>query len=276
VSNFHRARYRIGALLWMLFVSAAAHAVPSLQLTILDGYYDGCVSADGETTCASASSFKLVALSSELGSFYVSGAVYPQLAVDELGPYGSFAFDGTATDVTADMVFGAPPLEEDPIWESSDLQKHGIFSTYYTQWQFDFVATQRVKEFNAQTITPSSSQFDEWVAAANADSNLGALYFVVFDVDVTNLSEDILIHFDLFDAWMEQGRGQNKTLVPCPATAPLGDCIVLNNAPFSKDAQSGYGEGGGSPPSNIPEPTSLALLGIGLLGVGLAKRRQSC
>lgn len=38
---------------------------------------------------------------------------------------------------------------------------------------------------------------------------------------------------------------------------------------------AGNGDDGGTPPSQIPEPGVLMLLGAGLLGLGLGRRRQT-
>jgi len=66
-------------------------------------------------------------------------------------------------------------------------------------------------------------------------------YYMAFNVDTTNLAEGYLIHFDLFD---------------------INDGSIF--APFSKDAGT-----------RVPEPGTLVLLGIGMLGVGVYRRKMS-
>lgn len=63
------------------------------------------------------------------------------------------------------------------------------------------------------------------------------------------------VHFDLFNS-IQAANG-----------------VKAINAPFSHDATGGGGGGGGG--NFIPEPGSVALLGIALLGVGAVVRRRS-
>ncbi|MBN1382054.1 MAG: PEP-CTERM sorting domain-containing protein [Deltaproteobacteria bacterium] len=68
------------------------------------------------------------------------------------------------------------------------------------------------------------------------------MYYAAFDVNTTSLSNDVSIHFDLFND--------------------------ATNAPFSHDAQS-------DPPGQVAEPAALVLLGLGMIGlVGFRKRLQ--
>lgn len=80
----------------------------------------------------------------------------------------------------------------------------------------------------------------------------GLLYAYTIDTTAfTALGEGISWHFDLYGI---QG----------------GDKAVF--APFSHDAG---GTEGPPPVVSVPAPTTLLLLGVGLLGLGLARRRQS-
>ena len=77
------------------------------------------------------------------------------------------------------------------------------------------------------------------------------LYYREFAVDVSGLLPGFGIHFDLYDTYLKNG-----------------DTDIGNFAPFSHDA-------GTIAQSNVPEPSILILLGLGLAGFGLRRRARS-
>ena len=148
------------ALVWL---PQSAQAVPLLQLDIQDGWYD----FGTQTIIASANPFMLYAVATPNGegqganytlerllseTFYISLAVVPQV-----GPVGanlgSFTVNGDQIDVTAEMTYGVPPIEEYAAlqgFDRGDLQGHGIYPTYFTQFAFQFTDTPatRVNTYN--------------------------------------------------------------------------------------------------------------------------------
>ncbi len=238
---------------FVVAVAPSVLAVPTLQLTIEGGDYANCVSVDNQTTCATSDPFNLVALLNPEGvgnpttypipdpnTFRISAALIPKVAEETPAPdLGSITFDGFTVAVAGDMTFGTPPVE------TEDLQTHGIFETYYWEYDFGFNSDSTTGVFNAQDDAPINAVTDTNCAPEKEVCG----YFRSFEVSIGSLPEGYGIHFDLYQ--VDSSRN------------------VIDFAPFSKDAQSGSSGGGsngggGSSGGSIPEPGSpLALMALG-------------
>jgi PEP-CTERM motif-containing protein len=240
-----------------LFGQSAA-AAPILQLDIAGGRYDDST----KTIVGTSNPFVLTAvltpppgttqaqIDRALGeTFYISAAVSPQYG-PEGGNLGSFMFAGSQVNVTQDMVYGKPPIEqvaELQGFDSGDLQGHDVYPTYFTEFAFRFSPLSRALEYDSALapggLTPSAA---------------GSAYYASFAVDTRLLDPKFTVHFDLYNT-VARNCGLNTVLPGCV------DIDVNYWAPFTHDAQS--------PP--VPEPASMLLLGTGLGAAALRRRRRA-
>ena len=267
-----RTRTLIAGVLALAF-AGAAHALPTLQLGILNGSYVG---DKDETVYAptGTNAFTLYAyltpgngakpddVTQLLGATYaLSMAVTPKTTVDGAS-LGTFVFAGETINVTADMTYGTPPLENtlgDQFHDAGDLG-HEIFDTHFVERTFKFSAAQQTSSFDTQSKP-----------GKNPTTAVGSgMYYVGFAIDVTMLSKSASIHFDLYDTKLIETCKKKQGVEVCTES----DIDINLFAPYSHDAQSGNGGDGVILPSAaVPEPGSLALIGLGLFGLASLRRR---
>jgi protein with PEP-CTERM/exosortase system signal len=213
-------------------------SLPVLQLDIQGGAFVG---GSDETTYANSDHFELYALltpkkaASLSAQYFISAAIVPNPGQFVPADFGSFTINGITFSSSSGMQFGNPPVDA----LSADLPGHGIFNTWYGEVGFTFSAANRLTQYNVQ---------DDPYDPESRFSPSGTTYYQAFTIDVSNLSPDYSVHFDLYDP---------------------GTPIV--KAPFSHDAQSGFGGGGGR---SVPDGGgTFALLGAGLTGlVGFSRK----
>lgn len=226
--------------------SMLASAVPTLQLGIVGGTYNSAT----QTIVSSGPNFALYAFlqpnsSNTIGdTYYLSMALTPQ--VTTAGSLGSFTVNGNTINATSDMTYGTPPIDTLFVGrDAGDLAPHSIFPTYFRELGFGFSSSNQTGVFNTQ-------DHPSW----GPQSGVG-MYFQRFDINTSNLASGYAIHFDLYNTMLcINGRGN------CGGT---GDIDITQFAPFSHDAESA---------SSVPEPGTMLLLGLGLLGVGFARKNR--
>lgn len=229
--------------LFIILTNIPASAIPTLQLDILDGTYD----YSSKTIIAPGESFTLYAYlipnrrNSVNDDYYISAAIVPKTGPAHYN-LGSFVFGSSTISVTSDMTYGVPPLETIVAlqgWDAGDLPKHGIYPTYFSEFEFNFNNNSQISPYNTKERAKSGGSFP---------TSGSGMYYVTFSVDTSGLNSDYVVHFDLYNTKIKSN----------------GDIDVTQFAPFSHDAQS----------TQVPEPSSLVLLGSGLIGFAIWRRKR--
>lgn len=228
-----------------LLVAGRADAYPLLQLDILGGYYDQAT----QTVIADGQEFTLVALLSPRAdaspadiaafladTYYISAALSP-----DPGPahtqVGSFRWNGTNYDVTGDMTYGTPPLEDlSADLDMGDMQDHGIYPTHFREFSFRF-------DENNRTIGYDTADHRGGLMPTTETANVS--YFATFNIQ-TSIAAPNVLHFDLYSSFVNKCRNEGL----CDM-----DEDIEYWAPPRNDAES----------QRVAEPQSMLVMSAGLL-----------
>ncbi len=244
------------SLVAMALTGQAAWAVPVLQLDIAGGTYDH----SSDTIVTGAEDFQVDAVLTPGGNwdcgdlsdktlrwfldqtFYLSIALEPKAPLSAGGDLGSFTVNGVTIDVTTDMVYGNPPIENASLFQprdSGDLPRHDIFPTYFTEIPFKFDPSLTTAIYNTADdpggLTPGGT----------------GGYYIPFQIGSSTIDGFYDLHFDLYNEVVRNAKCSTDT-----------DVGIF--APFSHDAET----------KKVPEPGVLPLLVMGLAGLTLFSRRR--
>ena len=238
-----------------VFLSSQAMATPRLQLDFgtdnveYDSGTDTILTSDSTFTLRSflnPNEAKQTVAEAAAGTYRVSVALSPQSAPGSVIPsFGSFTVGGNTYDGSSSWLYGTPPAEFHT--NGQDLADHGVFETHYLEFGISFDVNNDIDLYNtqerAESADPSIYGTDLLTDAADK------MMYVDLEFDVSGLLSPYQLHFDLYEIGLTN-NGKEK---------------VVDKAPFSKDAGTNV---------TVPEPGIIALLGVGLVGIGAARRRR--
>lgn len=223
-------------------ISGTVVAIPTLQLDIEGGYYDSA----NEDMVSESPQFNLYAYGNSNGTTGGGGTTtefdmlnttyYLSIA---LTPTVDSALDLGSIDINGSTYSATSDFTYGtPPFSATanpDLTHGGYFDTYYLELAFNFDAAMTASLVNTETD-----------GGLTPDTSGTDMFFIPFLIDMTNLAGGYNLHFDLYTT-----ADRN------------GEIIRGDFAPYSHDAST-----------NVPEPASLALFSIGLLGLGVISRRK--
>lgn len=241
------------ALCGALALPVAAHAIPALQVYLEGATYDD---ATDTWVLTSSDPLKLWVIGDVEGAGPISDVKLSIAYLSTLSPtftltsgttggYGGYTDPSTPSDpvFSKTVTDGSAPLLSD----GSDLPTHGIYGagTSWTEYMLG----------NFTLLDSPVCDFSTPLPDGGTCTNDGQIN--VYTFAVSGVAEGSTFHFDVYDSIV------------------AGNHVQYINAPFSHDGEGTSSSGGGASTSGpVPEPGTLTLLGVAMLGGLFVYRRR--